>query len=85
MRITPEHLTLIREAVTPLDTPERREGYRNREFPRAAAVKNLDKRYRWDLFYAATRVDLNALRPVLDAGYFDTHFDTALKAVVPAL
>jgi len=83
VKVTPEHLTVIREAVEPLDTPERRVRYRNGGFPRAYAVRDLDKRYRWDLFYAAPRTD--DLRAVIDGGYFDSHLDTALKAVVPPL
>lgn len=83
MRVTPEHLATIREAVEPLDTPERRVRYRNGGFPRAYAVLDLDKRYRWDLFYAAPRTE--ALRAVIDGGYFDSHLDTALRLIVRPL
>jgi hypothetical protein len=82
MKVTPEHLSVLREAVAPLDTPERRERYRKGEFPRAAAVQNLDRRYRFDLLYASRAMNNPALA---DAGYADAHLETALKAVVPAL
>ena len=90
MKVTPEHLTLIREAVEPLDTDERRARYRNREFPRAALVQDLNKRYRWDLLLFATSTQhwpepTLRISTLYDAGYADRHIDTALKAVVPAL
>jgi hypothetical protein len=84
MKVTPQDLATIREAVSPLDTPERREHYRAGDFPRAAAVQDLDKRYRWDLFHRAT-AGSRTVSDLYDKGYNDTHLDTALKAVVPAL
>lgn len=96
MKVTAEHLAVIRAAVEPLDTPERRERYRAGAFPRADAVQDLDKRYRWDLFHVVNNsiAEQNRARrdpePFLsavlyDAGYHDGHIDTALRAVVPAL
>ena len=70
----------MREALRPLDTPERRERYRKGEFPRADKVKDLDKRYRWDLWWDCEL-----------AGHFkyedmtDAHIDTALRSIVPKL
>jgi len=84
MKVTRPHLSIIRAAVSPLDTDERRAAYRAGEFPRADAVQDLDKRYRWDLFLHATR-GTSLISDLYAKGYNDAHLDTALKAVVPAL
>jgi hypothetical protein len=93
MKVTPEHLALIRDAIaaTGYDTEELRARYRARDIPRGDLVQDIDKRYRWDLLNGANRasVDLKAntmlISTLYDAGYHDGHLDTALKAVVPAL
>ena len=49
-------------------------------------MQDLDKRYRWDLFRAASRTPaMPLLSNLYDAGYTDAHLDTALRAIVPAL
>jgi hypothetical protein len=84
MKVTAEHLATLRTTVAPLDTPERREAYREGRFPRADAVQDLNKRYRWDLLHAgAGRTGL--VCDLYDAGYHDAHLDTALRAIVPSL
>lgn len=85
MRLTGEHLDALRVALAPLDTAERRQAYRQGSFPRAEAVRDLDKRYRWDLYYAAGswRI-LDALCDVA-GDYTTAHLDTALRRVVPPL
>lgn len=92
MKISADILEAMRESIAPLDTPERRAAYLAGEFPRADAVKDLDVRYRWDLFYAARGSDI--VKPT--AGYIVTpegylpdvtsdHIDTALRRIVPPL
>lgn len=83
MKITAEHLANLAQAIEPLDTPERRTAYRSGDFPRADAVKDLDKRYRWDLFWAAW--DAAGQSPDFLAQYNDSHIDTALRRIVPVL
>lgn len=80
-KITGDNLETIRAAVAPLDTAETRERYRRRDIPRAEAVKDIDTRYRWDLFYAAGSW---RLLPT-DNDYNSAHITTALRAIVPAL
>lgn len=81
MKVTAEHLALLKAAIEPADTEERRERYRKGEFPRADRVQDLDKRYRWDLAW-----ETKALQPLFDEGdYKDAHLDTALRTIVPAL
>lgn len=70
----------VSEAVTRLDTAERREAYRAGDFRASQVVMNLDERYRWDLFW-----DAEAYRLIADAGYTDAHIDTALRRIVPPL
>lgn len=84
MKITPAHLAALRERVSPLDTAERRECYRSGDFPRAELVKDLDKRYRWDLFYAGTAGDWSLVTAIYTYAN-DTHLDTALRSIVAPL
>jgi len=82
------HLPSIRAIVAPLDTPERRERYRRGDFPRSDAVKDLDKRYRWDLWYAAgvNSVAYYAYLCEQELAFTsDSQLDSALRAVVPPL
>jgi hypothetical protein len=81
--MTPDHVEMIRQAISPLDTENIRETYRRRDFPRADAVKDLDKRYRWDLYYAAVR--RGASLPDSTTGYTMAHIDTALRSIVAPL
>ncbi len=83
MKMKPEHIKYMQDAIAPLDTEERREAYRTGNFPRADKVKDLEKRYRWDLFWAA-----NLTRWCCDTLYSyisDTHIDTALRSIVKPL
>ena len=71
----------MRERIAPLDTAERRSTYLRGDFPRSDAVQNLDRRYRWDLFYAARcQVVLGVNNGILGA-----HIETALRSIVPEL
>lgn len=83
MKVTETHLSIMREAITPLDTEEVRARYRNRDIPRAESVKDIDKRYRWDLYYAAAR-RVGGL-PDSTSGYNMGHIDTALRSIVKPL
>jgi hypothetical protein len=84
MKIKLEHFEILKAALVPLDTAARRAQYRAGAFPRAQHVKDLDKRYRWDLLNMQPAL----LRWVCDEIYTyadDAHIDTALRAIVPAL
>ena len=82
MKLPKECIEELRSAIAPLDTPEIREGYRNGNFPRADLVKDLDKRYRWDLLYASGFVVCNLYGLY---GVNDNHIDSALRTIVPTL
>lgn len=83
MKITTEHFEIIAEAIKPFDTPEARKAYNERDIPRAEYVKDIDKRYRWDLFWAA--VHYNQWLGDTIRGYADAHIDTALRQIVKPL
>jgi len=89
LKITPPDLLALKNAVTPLDTPERRADYLAGRFSNADRCKDLEMRYRWDLLYASgikvgdgvgVKGDID-LYAYLD----DTHIDSALRHLVPAL
>lgn len=89
MKIKDDDLNVLRGAITPFDTPERRRLYLDGDFHNAAHCKDLDMRYRWDLLYASKlklgdgvgiEGDLN-----LYAYLNDSHIDTALRSLVPKL
>jgi hypothetical protein len=70
-------------AIVPFDTAERRSLYINGRFPRANAVQDLDKRYRWDLLN-----DVLGYRfacKCYDTGLTDAHIDSALRSLVSPL
>lgn len=75
MKIHGDHLAHLRATIEPLDTKERRAAY--------VAAGLSDKRYRWDLTYAAglTPWICDTLYPYCN----DDHIDTALRRIVPPL
>jgi hypothetical protein len=86
MKLTPLQVEAMRERIAPLDTAERRQAYREGRFPRADAVKDLDMRYRWDLYHAARGADV--FRTGIggeDGGLASAHIDTGLRRIVAAL
>jgi len=73
MKMHPEHLAFLKNAIAPKDTPARRAAYQGLT----------SKRYRWDLLWSSALsiwVSDN-LYPYLN----DTHIDTALRTIVKDL
>jgi len=89
LKIKPEHLQRLREALAPLDTEARRAPYRAGEIPRADAVTDIDKRYRWDLLYASGLKIGDGVGVPGDLelyGYLnDEHIDSALRSFIKPL
>lgn len=86
MKIKDADLQALRAAVCPLDTDARRNRYRRGDFPHATRVKDLSKRYRWDLIHDSglkigDGVGMSGLP--LYAYLNDDHIDTALRSLVP--
>lgn len=85
MKVPPATLEAMRDAIAPLDTAEARGCYSRGAFPRAELVKDLDRRYRWDLLHAAMSGSWICAELYDAAGCNDAHIDTALRAIVPPL
>lgn len=78
-------LTMI-ERNTGLSESDIRERYRARQIPRADSVQDIDKRFRWDLYWAAARHAPDGRgMPDSTNGYNDAHIDTALRSIVAPL
>ena len=80
MKIKELHYRHLLEKLAPLDTLENREKYARRDFPRADRCKDVNKRYRWDLWYQAglSRFACDELYDYMN----DDHIDTALRNIV---
>jgi hypothetical protein len=78
MKIAKQDIARVREAITPLDTMEVREKYLKGDYPRSESTKDVNRRYRWDLYWACGE------RFVGD-DLLDSHIDTALRKIVPKL
>lgn len=89
MKITPTDLAALAGKVKPLDTTERRAKYLAGDFKNSRAVKDLNKRYRFDLLWlSGLKIgDGVGVKGELDLYSYmnDTHIDTALKHIVPNL
>ena len=77
--------TRITMAVQSLDTTERRQQYLNKDFPRADAVRDLNMRYRWDLFWLAKKTLWQRDERLFAEGITDAHIDTVLRRAVAPL
>lgn len=74
-------------AIATLDTPEVRDAYRTGNYPRAEHTKDVNRRYRWDLLWAACGREIlppQFMSDVLygECGASDSHIDTALRSIV---
>jgi hypothetical protein len=85
VKVSDAHLEQMREKIrsTGLDNDSNRAIYRDRRIPRGDAVRDIDRRYRWDLYWAAAR--LTGGMPGSEEGYDDAHVDTALRSIVAPL
>lgn len=83
LKITEADLETMRTAIAPMDTEVRRERYRAGTFHHAEHCKDAGMRHRWDLFHDAglTAFACSTLYRYVD----DTHIDSALRQIVPAL
>lgn len=80
MRMSGEIYETLREAIGKVDSDYWRDRYRSGDFPRADGVKDLNVRYRWDLFYAVKGYEI-----VGTGDLSSDHIDTALRRIVAAL
>lgn len=78
MRMSKVHVSALRALIEPILTDEIKNAYRQGKFP---GVKDIDRRFRWDAFYAVKGWSVIGD----NSGYTDAHIDTALRAIVPSL
>jgi hypothetical protein len=83
MKIGKDILERMRDAIAPLDTPERRARYIALDIPRAHTVKDINVRYSHDLLWLAVDSGKIAYREL--EHYNDAHISTALGRIVPKL
>lgn len=85
MKIQTEILIDLSDAIFDLLAahPHLIDVYAHGIFPRAQSVKDLNKRFRWDLFYAAIRKNVELGDKFRE--FNDNHIDTALRAIVPEI
>jgi len=81
MKASPELRSTVADAIAPVDTQANRDRYRSGDFPRSDRTKDLDKRYRWDLYYHAH----DTVGPFHTTGLNDAHIDTMLRSIVAPL
>ena len=82
MKFPADKFAELSSAIAEFDTPDRRASYVAGDFPRSANVKDLDKRYRWDLYWDVQPSFPREWRP---SDIDDSHFDTALRKIVKPL
>jgi hypothetical protein len=83
MKIGKDILERMREAIAPLDTPERRARYIALDIPNHYAWMDINVRYSHDLLWTAINGGGITYREL--EHYNDTHISTALRRIVPKL
>lgn len=81
-KASPELVEEIRSRIAQIDSQELRERYRKGEISNNFEGQDMDKRYRYDLFWAAAS---DIYSKVNKEGLKSDHLDTVLKEVVPPL
>lgn len=84
MRMSETYYNLLSDRIGIYDTERTRDAYIRGEIANAEKVQDLDKRYRWDLFWMANRI-LSGEGVTLPADLNDSHIETALKKIVKVL
>lgn len=80
MKMTKTTFDELTKVITAKDCEEYRQAYREGRFPRAEGTKDLNMRYRWDLYYAVRGHDITKGQDLNNE-----HIDTALRKIVSAL
>ena len=87
MKFTSEHLAILKEGVEKVleNNPHASKAYEEGRFSRSEKVKDLQRRFCFDVFYASgIKIgDGVGTRGDIIGDYNDDHIFTALKAVCP--
>lgn len=82
MKIKPEDFDELKALISPYDNELLRKKYVSGDFVNSDKVKDLNKRYRWDLYWSiASRLLGDRLYRYMN----DTHIDTALRTIIKDL
>ena len=83
MKINQQQFNVLKNALdqTLKLNPGVRDLYKNRQIPRAEAVKDINVRFRWDILHASNLHDF--VRQLYSTGVNDNHLDTALRNIIP--
>lgn len=85
MKIQPAELAKLASALAPLDTMDRRCRYRQGDYLNAAKTVDVDKRYRWDLWWSTPWTLRDEIINSLGGSPKDDWIDTALRRLVAPL
>lgn len=83
LSVTESDYYVIADAIAEHDTDYARGRYRAGDFDRADRVTDLNKRYRWDLYYCAQRVSKTRGMDWVVGYYNSSQIDSALRRIVP--
>lgn len=84
MKASKEIQEQFRAALEGIDTEYWRTEYRAGRFHNADKTKDVNKRYRWDLLHSVPD-SWRLTSACYDQGMNDSHIDTLLRSIVPAL
>ena len=77
---------MIEQQVRGYDTHFNRDVYLSRKIPNADMVRDINKRFRWDILWAISRdVRQSFFDKSKELGGNDSHIDSLLKSLVPDL
>ncbi len=86
MKFPADKFEQLKTWIESAETDEIREAYRSGNIPRADAVKDINKRYRWDLYWhVLNQHDRDHTWREFTSELNDSHIDTALKRIVRPL
>lgn len=89
MKFTQEHLDILNQGINKIlgSDPELIDRYEHGQFPRSDRVKDLQRRFCFDVFYASgVKIgDGVGTHGDIEGDYNDDHIYTALKAICPTI
>lgn len=87
MKMTPEDFALLKKGIDNIlkDSPNAVEQYETGQFGNSEKVKDLQKRFCWDLFYASGVKIGDGIGIVgdINGDYTNAHIETALRRICP--
>jgi len=89
MKMKKEHYNILKSSIEDVLKnvgPALLQEYENGKFPREDKVKDLNLRFRWDLFYfVRPKIESSGKKLNLYDYLNDSHIDTALRKICPRI